>query len=109
MNTRTRTILFNLAAPLLLAGAILHFVKWAVAPYLFAFGAAGITIAYLTLPLTGLGPRGRRLHRTNIIAGLLLLLASGMLFAERKEWVLCLTISALLQLYTAFVRPKEGE
>ena len=29
------------------------------------------------------------------------------MFSGRKEWVICLTISALLQLYTAFVAPKK--
>lgn len=32
---------------------------------------------------------------------------SALMFSGRKEWVICLTISALLQLYTAFVTPKK--
>lgn len=103
MNQRTRTIIFNLAAFALLAGAILHLTLWALAPYLFAVGAAGIAICYLTLPTKDFDFRERRLHRYNIFAGLLMIFASGLMFSNHKEWVLCLTIAAILQLYTAFV------
>lgn len=103
MNSRTRTILFNIAALFVLAGALLYLTKWVLAPYLFAVGAAGVAVCYLTLPVKRLGFRERRLHRFNVFAGLLMIIASGLMFSERKEWILCLTISAILQLYTAFV------
>lgn len=107
MNSRTRTIIFNLAALAVLAGATLQLIHWMFAPYLFAGGAAGIAVCYLTLPTKEFDFRERRLHRYNIFAGLLMILASGMMFSDRKEWVLCLTIAAILQLYTAFVSPKK--
>ncbi len=107
MNNQLRTIVFSCAALLLLAGAILHFSQISIAPWLFAVGAAGLSVCYLTLPVKGMGFRQRRLHRYNIMASLLMIFASGLLFANRKEWVICLTIAALFQLYTAFVNPKE--
>lgn len=103
MNQRTRTIIYTIAALLLLAGALLHLTQWMLAPYLFAVGAAGIAVCYLTIPVKGLGFRERRLHRLNIFAGLLMIFASGLMFSDHKEWVLCLTIAAILQVYTAFV------
>lgn len=107
MNQKARTILFNIAAVWVLAGAVLYLTRLAVAPYLFAVGAAGIAVSYLTLPVKGLDFRGRRLHRFNVFAGLLMIVASGLMFSHRTEWILCLTISAILQIYTAFVTPKE--
>ncbi|MBP3519059.1 MAG: hypothetical protein J6K31_11815 [Parabacteroides sp.] len=107
MNEKTRTIIFNISALLLLAGAGLYLALPVAAPYLFAVGAAGIAISYLTMSTREMDFRKRRLHRYNILAGLLCIFASALMFSGRKEWVICLTISALLQLYTAFMAPRE--
>ena len=48
MNSQIRTYLFTVSAILLLGGAVLYLTQWFVAPYLFAVGAAGITVCYLT-------------------------------------------------------------
>ena len=48
MNSQIRTYLFTVSAILLLGGAVLYLTQWIVAPYLFAVGAAGITVCYLT-------------------------------------------------------------
>lgn len=107
MNQRIRSILFSVAGLLVLTGAISHFTHWLVAPYLFSVGAAGIAICYLTLPAKEMDFRERRLHRFNVFAGLLMIVASGFMFDGGTEWVIFLTISAILQLYTAFVSPKK--
>ena len=104
---KIRTILFVVSACLVLAGAALYLTQWTVAPYLFAVGAAGIAVNYLTTPVGDLDFRGRRLHRFNVMAGFLMVVASGFQFNGRKEWVMCLFIAAILQLYTAFVSPKK--
>ena len=104
---KIRTILFVVSACLVLAGASLYLTQWTVAPYLFAVGAAGIAVNYLTTPVGDLDFRGRRLHRFNVMAGFLMVVASGFQFNGRKEWVICLLIAAILQLYTAFVSPKK--
>lgn len=104
---KIRTILFVVSACLVLAGAALYLTQWTVAPYLFAVGAAGIAVNYLTTPVGDLDFRGRRLHRFNVMAGFLMVVASGFQFNGRKEWVICLLIAVILQLYTAFVSPKK--
>ena len=104
---KIRTILFVVSACLVLAGAALYLTQWTVAPYLFAVGAAGIAVNYLTTPVGDLDFRGRRLHRFNVMAGFLMVVASGFQFNGRKEWVICLFIAAICQLYTAFVSPKK--
>lgn len=103
MSSRFRTILFNIAAILVLLGAILYLGNKEVAPYIFAVGAAGISVCYLTLPVKELNFRQKRLHRFNVFAGLLMICASGLMFDGRKEWIICLCIAAILQIYTAFV------
>lgn len=63
MNEKARTIVFNISALLLLAGAGLYLALPVAAPYLFAVGAAGITVCYLTMPTKDMDFRRRRLHR----------------------------------------------
>ncbi|MDH6311316.1 phosphatidylserine synthase [Parabacteroides sp. PFB2-10] len=107
MKSSIRNIIYMLAALLLLAGAVLHFTQWAFAPYLFAFGAAGLTVSYLTVSPKGMDFRHKRLHNFNMIAGLLMIVASGLMFSQRKEWVILLLIAAILQGYVAFVWKEE--
>ena len=104
---KIRTILFAVSACLVLAGAVLYLTQWQVAPYLFAVGSAGIAVNYLTTPVGELDFRCRRLHRFNVMAGFLMVVASGFQFNGLKEWVICLLIAAILQLYTAFVSPEK--
>lgn len=108
MNPQTRVTVYNFSAILVLASTVLFLTKWMYAPYLFALGTAGIAVCYLTAPYKQLDFRRRRLHRFNIIAGILMILASAFMFKNRTEWILCLSISAMLQLYTAFVTPKNN-
>ena len=104
---KLRSIIFAVSALLVLAGAILYLTQWAVAPYLFAAGAAGVALSYLTTPVGDLDFRSRRLHRFNVMAGFLMVVASGYLFNYRNEWIVSVLFAALLQLYVAFVTPKE--
>ena len=98
-----RTNLFIFAAILVLAGAVLYLTHWVYAPYLFATGAAGVTVCYLTLPYKSSDFRSRRLQRLNILAGIAMIVASVFMFKQQMAWVAFLLISAMLQLYTSFV------
>lgn len=106
MNPRIRTTFFSLAAICMLCGAVLYFFQWFFAPYLFAFGSAGVAVCFLTLPVQEMDFRQKRLHRYNIFAGLLFVFASALMFSNRKEWVLCLTVGTIFLLYSAFASPS---
>ncbi|MDR1335753.1 MAG: hypothetical protein LBK22_02865 [Tannerella sp.] len=103
MNQQTRTVVFTVSGILVLAGAGLYLSAWTLAPYLFAAGAAGVTVCYLTVPSPPSGFRTRRLNRWNVLAGLAMIVASVFMFRHRMEWVAFLLVSALIQMYTAFV------
>ncbi len=107
MNQQVRSWVFALSYILLLAGAMLYVVHWWMAPYLFAVGSAGVTVCYMSVPVVGMDLRHKRLHRFNVIAGILMVCASGFMFKERSEWILLLTIAAIFQVYTAFVGGKQ--
>lgn len=104
---KLRALFFGISALLALVGAMLYMTHWAFAPYLFAVGSAGIAINYLTTPVGAMDFRTRRLHRFNVVAGFLMVVASSFQFNHRNEWIVCLFIAALLQLYTAFVSPDR--
>ena len=109
MNSQIRSFVFTFSGVLVLAGAVLYISQWVYAPYLFAVGAAGITVCYMTAPYKQLDFRMRRLHRFNVLAGIAMIVASMFMFRQRMEWVACLLIAALFQLYTSFVKPKDKE
>lgn len=99
---KVRNWIYYIASILVLGGSVLHFVKWEVAPYVFAVGAAGVAVSFLTIPHKGDDFKQKRLHRMNVIASLFLLVASGTMFKPGNDWMVFLFISALLQMYAAF-------
>ena len=107
MNSRLRTIIFSISGILLLAGAVLYLPNLFLAPYLFATGAAGIAVCQLSTPVKHLSTRLRRLQTFNVIAALLMIVASVFMFKRQNEWIICITIAAILQLYAVHMAPKE--
>ena len=99
-----------LSALLAVVGAVLYITHWAYAPWLFAVGAAGVTVGYMTATRRDdLDLRRRRLNRLNVFAGLAMIAASVFMFRGRMGWVALLLIAALIQLYTSFVPTDKGK
>lgn len=109
MGEKARTIIFTACGTLVLLGAALFLTEWAAAPYMFAVGAAGVAVCFLSMPTLGMTLRRRRLHRFNVIASLLMVGASYFMFKERTEWILCLTIAAIFFLYSSFAPGRKDE
>ncbi|MDR0538078.1 MAG: hypothetical protein LBH04_08590 [Tannerellaceae bacterium] len=107
MFSNLRDIIYSASGLLLLAGAVLYLSQVFLAQYFFAVGAAGLAVSHLTAPVKHLSTRGRRLQTFNVIAGLLMLVASVFMFKRQNEWVICLAIAAILQCYAAFFGHKE--
>ena len=109
MSQKVRNYLFMFSGLLVLVGALLYITYWLYASYIFAFGAAGITVSYMTTPYQHLSVRFRRLHRINVLAGISLVVSSIFMFRLQMEWVVFLLISSLLILYTSFIGPRSEE
>lgn len=95
---------------LVVVGALLPlfvFEEWV--PYVFAIGAAGMSVIRLITPYKGKNTRLRRLTLIELLATLMLLFASYLMFQDGNDWIVLLTISAFLQLYTSIVIPRERE
>ena len=79
-------------------------------PYIYLVGAVAVAAMQLKDGYGGANVVIRRLRRQQLIGAALLIMAGVLMIVwHRNEWVLCLTISAVLQLYTAFRIPQEEE
>ena len=100
----------TVGAVALLLGAALQITQLAWAPYLYLIGA--IMFAYVQV-MSGYEGKNiiiRHLRRQQIIGATLLVVAGVMMILwKRNEWVVCLTIAAVLEMYTAFRIPQEEE
>ena len=107
MNDRFKNYLYYISAVLLLLSAILYLTHWSFVPYVYAGASAGIVLAYFMTPYKGNNLRLKRLHAMEIAAGLLLLVSAYFMFKNKNDWFVCLTISAVLQLYAVFAKERE--
>ena len=103
-------IIQGVGAVLLLVGAMLQITRWELSPVLYTVGAVLFAYVQVVSGYDGKNLVVRRLRRQQILAAVLLVFAGVLMFVTRhNEWVLCLTIAAILELYTAFRIPSELE
>ena len=103
-------IVQGVGAVLLLVGAMLQITRWELSPILYTIGA--VMFAYVQVMTRNEGKNliVRRLRRQQILGAVLLVFAGVLMFVTKhNEWVLCLTVAAILELYTAFRIPSELE
>jgi len=107
---KSDTIIQMVGAVLLLVGAILQVTRWELSPYIYTLGALMFAYVQVMSRYEGKNLIVRRLRRQQILGAMLLVLAGVLMFFTRhNEWILCLTVAAVLQLYTAYRIPAELE
>lgn len=95
---------------LLVLGAALYITKWAWAPYMYIVGSFMFGAMQMLDRYRGTNFILRRLRRQQLLGAVVLMLAGVlMLVCKHNEWILCLLVGCLLQLYTAFRIPQEYE
>jgi uncharacterized membrane protein YiaA len=98
-------------AIVLLAGVCLQITHWVAAPYIYLVGA--LAFSYVQVVHDRYEGRNfviKRLRRQQIFGAIALILAGVFMFTLRhNEWIVCLTVAALLELYTSFRIPQELE
>lgn len=95
---------------MLLVGAAVYITGWTYAPYIYTIGATFVALAQINTPTKAKSKILKRLRIQQIFGALVLILAGAfMLTTHGNEWIACLTIGAILQLYTAFRIPQEEE
>lgn len=100
--------LYIVGGVMTLIGAAVYITGWAPAPYIYTIGASMFALAQINTPYTGANKNIKRLRRQQVFGALFLVVAGAlMVFMERNEWVVALTIGAVIELYTAFRIPQE--
>ena len=103
-------IIQGVGAVLLLVGAMLQITRWELSPIIYTLGAVMFAYVQVMSRYEGKNLIVRRLRRQQILGAVLLVFAGVLMFVTKhNEWVLCLTIAAILELYTAFRIPSELE
>ena len=103
-------IVQGVGAVLLLVGAMLQITRWELSPILYTIGAVMFAYVQVMSRYEGKNLIIRRLRRQQILGAVLLVFAGVLMFVTKhNEWVLCLTVADILELYTAFRIPSELE
>lgn len=102
--------IYMIGGILLVIGAALYITEWVLAPYIYLSGAFMFGSMQMRERYTGNNWILRRLRRQQILGAIILMITGiAMLICEHNEWIVCLLIGCILELYTAFRIPKEYE
>jgi Na+-translocating ferredoxin:NAD+ oxidoreductase RnfD subunit len=101
-------ILFICGMVFALIGAAVYITHWEYAPYMYIIGAVTAAIAQIFAQPHVENVTLKRLYRQQMF-GALFLVAAGILmfYSHGNEWIVCLLIGAIIELYTAFRIPQE--
>lgn len=91
-----------------LAGAAVYITGWPFAPYVYIVGAILVALAQIGTPTKRDTTVLRRLRAQQLTGATLLVAAGVLMLASRgNEWIVCLTIASVLEMYTSFRIPQE--
>lgn len=115
--TPLQNALYMIGAILLLMGAATYITKWVGAFYLYTVGAFLFSSMQMLASYEGRNLVIRRLRRQQLMGALAILFTSCLMamntfqfgFARRNEWIACLTVACILELYTVFRISSELE
>lgn len=100
--------LFAVGAVMALIGATVFITGWIYAPYIYTIGAGFVALAQINMPPKVKSKNLKRLRIQQIFGAIALVLTGAfMMTTHGNEWIACLTIGAILELYTAFRIPQE--
>ena len=107
---KLRSILMMIGATMLLAGAVMKMSFGAQASYIYTIGAVLFAIMQFLGRVRGGSFVLRRLVTMQTVGSLALVAAGVLMFTHhRNEWMVAMSVGALLELYTSFRIPKELE
>lgn len=101
--------MFQIGAILVLMGAASYITRWSLSPYIYTLGAFAVGVSQAMTSYKGKDIVIKRLYRQQLFGALFILISGVLMFTlpHGNEWMLTLTIGAILQLYTAFRIPQE--
>ncbi len=110
-----QNFLFHLGGCLLIGGLFLRILNLPqIGTWIYCIGAIAFAAMQLVNRYEGPSLTIRRLRRQQILGAFLLILSGALMMAQdcqwmfkRNQWVVCLMIAAILEVYTAFRIPNE--
>lgn len=100
--------IFMVGAVMTLFGAVMYVTGWSFVPYIYTIGASMVALAQINTPSLSKSRNVKRLRRQQIFGAVLLVLAGAFMFMTHgNEWIICLTIAAVFELYTSIRIPQE--
>lgn len=107
---KTQQTIYIIGGILLVVGAALYITQWAWAPYIYIVGSFLFGAMQMLDRYTGNNFILRRLRRQQLLGAITLMLTGIlMLSCKHNEWILCLLVGCVFELYTAFRIPQELE
>lgn len=101
-----KDILYRLSGVLILFSALFYLFEPVVASWIMAVSVVVFTVVTVTTPYPGKSLRGRRLFNFQVVACLLMIASTYLMFKQRNEWPLFMLIGAILLLYSAILIPR---
>ena len=104
-----QSLIFAIGAILLLIGAASYITRWNFSPYIYCAGALAVAVVQIFSSYKGTDLILKRLHNQQIFGSVFLIITGVLMFTlpHGNEWMLTLTIAAVIELYTAFRIPQE--
>ncbi|MCI1649014.1 MAG: hypothetical protein LKI39_16515 [Bacteroides sp.] len=100
--------IYVVGAVMTLCGAVMYVTAWPFVPYIYTIGAAMVALAQINTPSLSKSRNVKRLRRQQIFGAVLLVMAGAFMFMSHgNEWIICLTIAAVFELYTSIRIPQE--
>lgn len=111
MNNRTKEIIFQLSAVLILLAAVFYLFKPEIARYIMIVGVLGYTVTTFMSRYKGNVLRAKRLFNIQVFAVLMMIAAAYLMYVYINEWVVLMLISGILTLYSSIMLPRaiKGE
>lgn len=103
---KTKNIIFQISAILILVAATLFNFLPHIAPYIMVAGVAGYGAVIFTTGYPGKSLRGKRLFNFQILAVVLMAVSNYLMFMNMGEWIYALLAAAILTLYCAIMLPR---
>lgn len=104
-----KDMVYRFSCLLILFSALLYLFEPTIAPWVMAVSVALFVVLTLSSPYKGKSLRGKRLFNFQVIAGLLMIIATYLMFRHSNEWALFMIIGALFLLYSSIMIPKVLE
>lgn len=113
--TPLHNFIYQAGGILLLLGTMLWLPKLNIAPYLYSIGAIAFASMQFMASYEGKSLVLKRLRSQQVLGSIFLLITGLLMFGNlynipyttHNEWMVSLSIGALLELYTAFRIPAE--